>query len=107
MIKNKLGAISLDGKEYLPSIYDEVHGFDFDFGFAKKENLYICVDKTGKEIFCLDKTKGIIRTGDGYQKTFDDNYEKHFKFDCGLIVTKLYGIYHCISDNGYISVDFY
>lgn len=107
MIENQWGAISLDGKEYLPTNYDEVHGFDFDFGFAKKENLYICADKTGKEIFCLDITKGIIRTGEGYQKISNDDYEEYIEFNCGLIVIKQYGKFHCITSNYYISVDFY
>lgn len=106
-IKNKWGAISLDGKEILPTDYDEVHGFDFGYGFAKKGNLYICVDKTGKEIFCLDITKGIIRTGEGYQKKSNDYYEEYIEFNCGLIVIKQYGRFHCITSNFYISVDFY
>lgn len=106
MIDNKFGYITYEGKELIETNYDEVTGFNYGFGFAKKENLIICIDKTGKEIFCLDPTVGIIRASTGFKKIPDKSYEEFIKFDCGLIVIKQFGRFSCISDQGSILVDF-
>lgn len=100
-IDKKYGYIRRDGFKFLSAVYDEVTGFNNGYGFAKQGKSYICVDKSGKIIFLLNISAGILHCNERWNRLLVDWCEEYIKFDCGLNLIKENGLYRCESDNGY------